>query len=117
MHGPDAHEDPARRYIAGLANGGFYLLGGVFSGALVLLFAALSHELVAVLAGVALIGAITGNVASVVADEKHREAAMITFLTTASGMSFAGMGAAFWGVVIGSIAYLILRPRHRANAQ
>ena len=115
--GPDAHEDPARRYIAGLANGGFYLLGGVFSGALVLLFVALSHELVAVLAGVALIGAITGNVASVVADEKHREAAMITFLTTASGMSFAGMGAAFWGVVIGSIAYLILRPRHRANAQ
>lgn len=113
--GPDAHEDPARRYVAGLANGGFYLLGGVFSGALVLLFAALSHDLVAVLAGVALIGAITANVAGVVADEKHREAAMITFLATASGMSYAGLGAAFWGVVFGSIAYLILQPRHRVN--
>ncbi|SCK24482.1 benzoate/H(+) symporter BenE family transporter [Vogesella sp. LIG4] len=114
--GADAHENPARRYVAGLANGGFYLLGGVFSGALVLLFAALSHELVAVLAGVALIGAIAANVAGVVGDEKHREAAMITFLATASGMSYAGMGAAFWGVVLGSIAHLILQSRSQGKA-
>lgn len=107
--GQDAHEDPGKRYVAGIANGVFYLLGGLFSGAIVLLFAALSKALVAILAGVALIGAITANLLVVLQDEEQREAAMITFLATASGMSYAGLGAAFWGVLIGSIASWVLR--------
>lgn len=107
--GKDAHEDPGKRYVAGIANGVFYLLGGLFSGAIVLLFAALSKALVAILAGVALIGAITANLLAVLQDEEQREAAMITFLATASGMSYAGLGAAFWGVLIGSIASYVLR--------
>jgi benzoate membrane transport protein len=106
--GRDAHEDPARRYVAGIANGLFYLLGGLFGGTIVLLFSSLPKELVAALAGLALLGAITANVAGVIAAEAHREAAMMTFLATASGMTLFGLGSAFWGIVIGMLAYVAL---------
>ncbi|NNM56987.1 benzoate/H(+) symporter BenE family transporter [Acidocella sp.] len=112
--GKDAHEDPARRYVAGIANGVFYLAGGLFAGSIVLLFNALPREFIAVLAGLALIGAISSNVLGTVLEEEHREASMITFLATASGMSFLGLGSAFWGVVIGSLAYLVLNKPYRA---
>ncbi len=107
--GKDAHEDSGRRYIAGIANGVFYLIGGMLAGTIVALFASLPKELVAVLAGLALIGAITSNIMGVVGDAEHREASMITFLATASGMSYLGFGSAFWGVVIGMLAYVVLR--------
>lgn len=106
--GKDAHENPDKRYVAGIANGVFYLLGGCFAGTIILLFTSMPKAFVAVLAGVALIGAITSNVMGAVHEEEHREASMITFLATASGMSFFGLGSAFWGVVLGSLAYLIL---------
>src|SRR3954463_1518219 len=106
--GRDAHEDPARRYIAGIANGVFYLVGGTFAGTIVMVFTALPKEFIAVLAGLALIGAIASNITAVVREEDHREASVITFLATASGMSFLGLGSAFWGVVIGGFAYLVL---------
>jgi len=111
--GKDAHENPDKRYVAGIANGVFYLLGGLFSGTIVMLFTALPKEFVAVLAGLALIGAISVNVLGAVQEEDHREASMITFLATASGMSFLGLGSAFWGIVIGSFAYLILNKAYR----
>jgi benzoate membrane transport protein len=106
--GRDAHEDPARRYVAGIANGLFYLLGGLFGGTIVLLFASLPRELVATLAGLALLGAIGSNLAGVVEAEDHREASLITFLATASGMTLLGLGSAFWGIVIGLLAYGVL---------
>jgi len=106
--GKDAHEDPAKRYIAGIANGVFYLVGGTFAGTIVMVFTALPKEFIAVLAGLALIGAIAANITAVVREEDHREASVITFLATASGMSFLGLGSAFWGVVIGGFAYLVL---------
>src|SRR3954469_4239472 len=106
--GKDAHEDPAKRYVAGIANGVFYLIGGTFAGTIVTMFTALPKEFIAVLAGLALLGAIAANVTTVVREEDHREAAVITFLATASGMSFLGLGSAFWGVVIGGFAYLVL---------
>jgi benzoate membrane transport protein len=106
--GKDAHEDPAKRYVAGIANGVFYLIGGTFAGTIVMVFTALPKEFIAVLAGLALIGAIAANITAVVREEDHREASVITFLATASGMSFLGLGAAFWGVVIGGFAYLVL---------
>jgi len=106
--GKDAHEDPAKRYIAGIANGVFYLIGGTFAGTIVMVFTALPKEFIAVLAGLALIGAIAANITAVVREEDHREASVITFLATASGMSFLGLGSAFWGVVIGGFAYLVL---------
>lgn len=109
--GKDAHEDPSRRYVAGIANGVFYLVGGLFAGTIVLLFTALPKEFIAVLAGLALVGAISSNVVGTVQDEENREAAVITFLATASNMSFLGLGSAFWGVVIGGFAYGVFRLR------
>ncbi len=106
--GKDAHESPDKRYVAGIANGVFYLLGGCFAGTIILLFTSMPKAFVAVLAGLALIGAITSNVMGAVHEAEHREASMITFLATASGMSFFGLGSAFWGVVLGALAYLVL---------
>jgi benzoate membrane transport protein len=106
--GHDAHEDPAKRYIAGISNGLFYLIAGLFGGTIVLLFASLPKELVAALAGLALLGAITANLTGIVGAEDHREASVITFLATASGMTFLGLGSAFCGIIIGMLAYLFL---------
>ena len=109
--GKDAHEDANKRYVAGIANGVFYLVGGCFAGTIILFFAALPKELIAVLAGLALVGAISGSLAGAMQEADHREASVITFLATASGMSFWGLGSAFWGVVLGAIAYLLLHKR------
>ena len=86
----------------------FYLVGGCFAGTIILFFAALPKALIAVLAGLALLGAIGGSLADAMNDADHREASVITFLATASGMTFWGLGSAFWGVVIGAAAYLLL---------
>lgn len=106
--GPAAHEDPSRRYIVGLSCGFFYILAGSFGGSATALFSALPSEFVAVLAGLALMGAITSNLVGAVFDAEHREAAVVTFLVTASGVNYAGLGAAFWGVLLGAVAFLIL---------
>ncbi|WP_175984132.1 benzoate/H(+) symporter BenE family transporter [Burkholderia vietnamiensis] len=103
--GKDAHEDPNRRYVAGIANGVIYLFGGIFAGTIVTLFFALPKAFVAILAGLALIGAIGANVHGIFEDDAHRDASVITFLATASGMTWLGLGSAFWGIVIGSAAY------------
>ncbi|MFO7647576.1 benzoate/H(+) symporter BenE family transporter, partial [Halomonas campaniensis] len=104
----EAHEDPDKRYVAGVANGLFYLIGGTFAGTIVLLFTSLPGEFVAILAGLALIGAITSNVSAFAAHRDHLEASVITFIATASGISFLGLGSAFWGVVVGALAYQLL---------
>jgi benzoate membrane transport protein len=106
--GKEAHEDADKRYVAGIACGVIYILIGTFGGALALLFSSLPRELIAALAGLALVGAITTGLVGVVNDDKHRDASVVTFLVTASGMSFLGLGAAFWGLVIGGVAYLVL---------
>jgi benzoate membrane transport protein len=103
--GPEAHEDPARRWIAGLACGGFYLLIGTFGAALAGLFAALPKEMIAALAGLALFGAIANGLAGAMADEGQREPALITFVVSASGISLFGLGAAFWGLALGLLAH------------
>ncbi|WP_295958884.1 benzoate/H(+) symporter BenE family transporter [Rhodoferax sp.] len=115
--GKDAHEDARKRYVAGIANGVFYLVGGCFAGTIILFFAALPKELIAVLAGLALVGAISGSLAGAMQEADHREASVITFLATASGMGFWGLGSAFWGVVLGAVAYLLLHKRWSAPAQ
>jgi benzoate membrane transport protein len=102
--GRDAHEDPDKRYVAGIANGVFYLMAGLCGGSIVMLFAALPKELVVTLAGLALLGPVMTNLAHVAAADDHREASVITFLATASGMSLFGIGSAFWGIAIGLVA-------------
>ncbi len=107
----EAHEDPDKRYVAGVANGVFYLIGGIFAGTIVALFTSLPGEFVAVLAGLALIGAISSNISAFAAEKSHLEASVITFIATASGISFLGLGSAFWGVVVGALAYNLLHRR------
>jgi benzoate membrane transport protein len=111
--GKDAHPDPDKRYVAGIANGVFYLLGGTFAGSIVYLFTALPASLIAALAGLALIGAIVANVRVMVSESGYIEPSVITFLTAASGMSLFGLGAAFWGVVFGLVAYRLLGSKHK----
>lgn len=106
--GKDAHELKEKRYIAGIGNGLFYILGGLFAGSIVMLFSLLPKELVAALAGLALLGAIGTNVSVAMKDESERDAALITFLATASGMHFLGLSSVFWGICIGIIAHLLL---------
>ncbi|ALM53029.1 benzoate/H(+) symporter BenE family transporter [Halomonas huangheensis] len=113
--GKEAHENPDKRYVAGIANGAFYLIGGLFAGTIVTLFTTLPGAFIAVLAGLALIGAITSNLSVVIDARDHREASVITFMATASGMSLLGLGSAFWGMVIGVVAYLILHRTHRVK--
>lgn len=106
--GKDAHELKEKRYIAGVANGIFYLLGGLFASSIVLVFSLLPKELIAALAGLALIGAISANITVAMKDDSQRESALITFLATASGMQFLGFSSVFWGICIGMIAHYIL---------
>ena len=113
--GSECHEDPKRRYIAGISNGLFYVLGALFAGSIVMLFTALPAAFIAVLAGLALVGAIMNNIVNAVQDAEHREASVLTFIATASGMTFLGLGSAFWGVVVGGVAYLVFkRPANAA---
>jgi len=98
--------------VGGLA----YLLLGLFGATLVSLFSAFPKELIAALAGLALFGAIAGALAGAMAVVEDREAALITFLVTASGMSFLGLSAAFWGLLFGIAAHLLLTRRATASA-
>ncbi|MGE8317439.1 MAG: benzoate/H(+) symporter BenE family transporter [Comamonas sp.] len=107
--GKDAHPDPGKRYVAGIANGVFYLVGGAFAGTIVQVFTAFPSALIAALAGLALIGAIVSNIRMLVEEDAYIEPSVITFLATASGMSLFGLGAAFWGVVFGMASYWLVR--------
>lgn len=115
--GKDAHELKEKRYIAGIANGIFYILGGLFAGSIVMLFSLLPKELVAALAGLALLGAIATNISVAMKNEAQRDAALLTFLATASGMHFLGLSSVFWGICIGIIAHLFLTKREVADAK
>jgi benzoate membrane transport protein len=105
--GREAHEDPARRYMASVMAGVFYVVLGLLGGAVVGLIAAFPKALVLAVAGFALLGTIGAGLAMAMKDERSREPALITFLVTASGLSLAGVGAAFWGVVAGSLALAV----------
>jgi len=105
--GREAHEDPARRYTAAVSCGAIYVVIGVFGAAVTGLLTAFPRELVAAIAGLALLGTIGGGLATALRDEPHREAAIITFLVTLSGVAIAGIGSAFWGVVAGAVALAV----------
>jgi len=111
--GPEAHEDRARRYVASVAAGGFYLLIGLFGATVTAVFAAFPRELIMAIAGLALLGTIGNGLAAAVADERQREPALVTFLVTASGLTLAGIGSAFWGLAGGLLTLLVLNLRRR----
>jgi len=114
--GREAHPDPARRYVAAVVAGVFYLVLGVFGATVGALFAAFPRALVATVAGLALLATIGGALATAVRDERERDPALITFVVTASGLTLAGIGPAFWGLVAGAIAWLVLNAGARAPA-
>jgi len=111
--GREAHDDPGRRYMAAVSAGVFYLISGLLGGAVVGLIAAFPQALVLAVAGFALLGTIGGALAVAMKDDSAREPALITFLVTASGLVLWGVGAAFWGVVAGSLALAVQHWRHR----
>ncbi|WP_168409493.1 benzoate/H(+) symporter BenE family transporter [Erwinia amylovora] len=106
--GEDVHRDPQRRYWAAAAAGVFYLLAGLFGGAIVELFNALPLGLIHTIAGLALLGTLSASLQRALGDEKQRDAAAIAFLITASGVTLLGVGSAFWGLVGGVFAHQVL---------
>ena len=113
--GREAHADPARRWVAAAACGLIYCVVGSFGAAVAGLLAAFPRELIAAVAGLALLGTIGNGLAMAVRDERHREAALVTFLVTLSGLSLAGIGSAFWGVVAGALALVVQQWRPRPD--
>ncbi|MBC7752262.1 MAG: benzoate/H(+) symporter BenE family transporter [Candidatus Saccharibacteria bacterium] len=109
--GREAHEDPKKRYTAALSAGFFYCLIGIFGATITSLFLAFPNELILAIAGLALFGTIGNGLATALTQESEREAALITFLVTASGITLFGLGAAFWGLLAGLIALTISRYR------
>ena len=105
--GKDAHPDPARRYTASVTSGALYLLVGLFGAAITGVLSSFPKELIAAIAGLALLGTIGNALAIALRDESHLEASLITFLVTLSGLQIAGVGSAFWGVVGGALAFFV----------
>ena len=89
---------------------------GLFDAAVTGVLTAFPRELVVAIAGLALLGSIGGGLALALKEDAHREAALITFLVTLSGLTLAGIGSAFWGVVAGASALFVQQWRPRATA-
>ncbi|HEY5081697.1 MAG TPA: benzoate/H(+) symporter BenE family transporter [Bauldia sp.] len=114
--GPDAHPDPARRWIASATNGVAYLFlafGATFAAAFV---TASPPLLIEAVAGLALMGALGSALSSALARDDERLPAIVTFLTAASGVSFLGIGGAFWGLIAGGALMAVLKWRPTAPA-
>ncbi len=105
--GPEAHPNPARRYTAAVSCGAMYVVIGLFGAAITGVLTAFPKELVAAIAGLALLGTIGGALSAALQQDDHREAALITFLVTLSGVVLGGVGSAFWGVVAGTLALAV----------
>lgn len=113
--GPEAHEDKDRRYTAAVVCGAMYMVIGIFGAVVTGLLIAFPQELVLAIAGLALLGSIGGGLASALKEETHREAALVTFLVTLSGVVIAGVGSAFWGVVAGVVALFVQKYGRRGG--
>ncbi|EPR9084544.1 benzoate/H(+) symporter BenE family transporter [Cronobacter dublinensis] len=108
---PEAHPDHDKRWIAAVMAGLFYLLAGVCGGSIGALMTALPTPWLQTLAGLALLGTIGASLHQALANERGRNAALITFLVTASGVTLLGVGSAFWGLIAGGISYALLARR------
>ncbi|MFX1802926.1 benzoate/H(+) symporter BenE family transporter [Paraburkholderia sp. A1BS-2L] len=109
--GPHAHEDRTKRYMAAVWCGFFYLIAGVFGATIAALFAAFPPALVVSIAALALFGSIMSGLTNAMQNPHEREAALVTFMVTASGLTLLSIGAAFWGLVAGVITQVILNAR------
>jgi benzoate membrane transport protein len=112
--GREAHPDSAKRYMAAASCGLIYCIVGLFGAAVTGVLTAFPHELVVAIAGLALLGSIGGGLAVALKGDAHREAALITYLVTLSGVALGGIGSAFWGVVAGAFALFVQQWRPRS---
>jgi benzoate membrane transport protein len=112
--GEEAHPDPARRYWAAVVAGAFYVLFGLGAGAATAFISAAPPVLIQAVAGLALFGAFGGALMGAMSDARDREAAIVTFVVTASGLSFFGISGAFWGLLAGGGIYALARWRRNA---
>lgn len=112
--GSEAHPDPAKRWLAAAAAGVFYLLAGFFGGSISALLTALPLAFIHTLAGLALLSTIAGSLHQALSHERERDAAIVTFLVTASGLTLVGIGSAFWGVIAGGACYGVFSLTRRA---
>ncbi|MCW9032704.1 MAG: benzoate/H(+) symporter BenE family transporter [Rhodospirillales bacterium] len=109
--GEDVDSNPKRRYLAAIWAGIFYILVGLFGASVVALLAAFPTELVMSIAGLALIATIGNSLKASLSEDDTREAAMLTFIITASGMSLWSIGGAFWGLIVGLITHYLVKKR------
>lgn len=107
---PDIHPEPQRRWVAAAAAGVLYLVASVFATPLSGLFLAMPRELVITIAGLALLPTIGRGLAGALEQEPVRDAALVTFLVTASGVQLVGVGSAFWAVMAGLICHALWKP-------
>jgi len=113
---PHAHPDAHKRYTAALMAGLFYLVMAALGGAVAGILTAFPPALIMGVAGLALLGTIANGLAASLQDTRYREAAVITFLVTLSGVTLMGVGSAFWGLVAGALTLFVehyrLKPHH-----
>jgi benzoate membrane transport protein len=107
----EADPDPARRWWAAAVSGVLYIAFGLVAGAAIALISRSPPVLIEAVAGLALLGSFGGALSVALADPKSREAALVTFLVTASGLTFAGIGGAFWGLLAGGAMHALARWR------
>ncbi|MHA7880755.1 MAG: benzoate/H(+) symporter BenE family transporter [Saccharospirillum sp.] len=98
---PQAHPDRAKRYLAAISAGGFYILLGLMAATVVAFFASVPTAYMITLAALALLPTIAGALLTALQDEPQREAALITLLVTSTNVTLFGIGGAFWGMVFG----------------
>ncbi|MER6923489.1 benzoate/H(+) symporter BenE family transporter, partial [Streptomyces spiralis] len=111
--GQEAHPDRNRRYVAAVWAGIFYLCVGVFGATVASLLTAMPHALVLATAGVGLLATIESSLTTALSDKAAREAAVVTFLATASGVTLLGIGSAFWGLLAGALTSVIANAGRR----
>jgi benzoate membrane transport protein len=115
--GPDAHPDPSRRYWAAIVAGGFYIVFGSLAGAATSLIAVSPPVLIEAIAGLALLGALGSAMLGAVSQPEGREAALLTFLVTASGLNFFGVSGAFWGLLAGGAMRALIWRRPNPSSE
>ena len=99
--GKEIDPNPQKRYLAAVWAGLFYILVGLFGGAVTALFSVFPVELIMAIAGLALMGTISNALTGALTTDETREAAFFTFVITASGVTLWTIGAPFWGLLVG----------------
>lgn len=107
--GEDAHRDPARRYWSAIVAGAGYIVFGLLAATVTAFVSLAPPVLIQAVAGLALISAFAGSAMAAFKEADGREAAAVTFLVTASGVSFAGVSGAFWGLLAGGLMLALAR--------